>query len=135
LLLLPNLRTIHFGKNWVSLADGRLGDFANDFFEYLETQSFCPSLGVLILGMDHEPCHRVGQEERLNSSEVGPAHPRSFQKRQYFKRAKKLRDGVWCAVAVSVKLSWLQDNETLDILGCDIYQAWPAGFPAWRREV
>jgi hypothetical protein len=130
--LLPKLRTLHFGERAVQLVDGRPGDFANHFFEYLERQSFCPNLGVLILGMDDE----AGDDSRLDNSDTGPAHPRSFQKRLYYKRARKLCDGTWRAVAVSAKLSWLRDNETeLDILDYDTRQAWPAGFPAWQREI
>jgi hypothetical protein len=117
LRLLPKLRTLHFGEKAVQLVDGRPGDFANHFFEYLE---------------------KAGNDSRLDNSETGPAHPRSFEKRLYYKRAKKLCDGTWRAVAVSVsvKLSWLQDNETeLDVLDYDTRQAWPAGFPACQREV
>ena len=90
--------------------------------------------------MDHETGHRrddgIGHEERLDNSESGTAHPRSFEERSYFKRAREVRNGTWHAVAVPVKLSWLQDNESeLDILDYDTCQAWPAGFPAWQREV
>ena len=137
--MFPDLRTVHFGKSWTSLTDGRPGEFANDLFEYLETQSICPSLGVLILGMYREiDDGRLGEnehEERLNNSEAGPAHSRSFQNRRYYKRARKFCDGVWRAVGVPVKLSWLEDNETeLDILDYNTCQAWPAGSPAWRRD-
>jgi hypothetical protein len=101
---LPKLRTILFGEKAVQLVDGRPGDFTNHFFEYLERQSICPNLGVLILGMDGLPFEvfeEAGNDSRLDNSETGPAHPRSFEKRLYYKRAKKLCDGTWRAVAVS----------------------------------
>jgi hypothetical protein len=75
------------------------------------------------------------QEEGITPT-PGVAHPRSFQNRAYFKRAREARDGVWRTVAVPVRLSWLQDNETeLDILDYDPHQGWPAEFPVWGREV
>jgi hypothetical protein len=54
LRLLPKLRTVHFGEKHVSLEDGIPGNFANYFFEYLERKLSCPTLGVLILGMDNK---------------------------------------------------------------------------------